>query len=333
MTRPSPSAASASMPPLAGWRRDLGRAFDRRWRRGQRPVAPQPVIALEGHQPRAVGQARHALGIGLRLARDQPAVEAVQLADARAAQPREIGLAVILDGGGEPGALVGDRGQGLAVGRDVQVRPAAEMARVGRQHEAAAPHQAADDLGRRVVDLEGLRGGPDLERLLLRHRRRRRGAGAGGGEQADDEQRAEDGAQVQAARRPDLPAGRLATFAAARRARRTDFLEFFLVEQLGELLHHRAAELLGVDDGDGAAVVARHVVADADGDQLDRRARLDPVDDVAQVALEVVAGIDRQRRIRRPARRRRSPSGSGAPRCAAAGGCAPTAAPRRRCSP
>ena len=46
-----------------------------------------------------------------------------------------------------------------------------------------------------------------------------------------------------------------------------------LVEQLGQLLGHGAAELLGVDDGDGAAIVARHVVADADGDQLDRRAQ------------------------------------------------------------
>jgi hypothetical protein len=73
-------------------------------------------------------------------------------------------------------------------------------------------------------------------------------------------------------------------------------LRLFLVEQRGQLLHHRA-QLVGVDDGDGAAVVARDVVADADGDELDRRARLDPVDDVAQMALEVVAGIDRQRQI------------------------------------
>src|SRR5215475_5359733 len=43
-----------------------------------------------------------------------------------------------------------------------------------------------------------------------------------------------------------------------------------LVEQLGQLLQHGAAELLGVDDRHGAAVVARHVVADADGDQLHR---------------------------------------------------------------
>src|SRR5260370_35553039 len=79
-------------------------------------------------------------------------------------------------------------------------------------------------------------------------------------------------------------------------------LGLFLVEQRGELLHHGAAQLVGVDDGDGATVVARDVVADADGDQLDRRARLDPVDDVAQMALEVVARVHRQDGIvdRRP---------------------------------
>ena len=57
---------------------------------------------------------------------DRLAVEAVQLADPAAAQSRQIALGVVVDGGGEPGALVGDRGQGLAVGRDMQVRPAAE---------------------------------------------------------------------------------------------------------------------------------------------------------------------------------------------------------------
>src|SRR3546814_3055172 len=46
----------------------------------------------------------------------------------------------------------------------------------------------------------------------------------------------------------------------------------FLLEELGQLLHHRAAELLGIDDGDGAAVVAGHVVPDADGQQPHRRA-------------------------------------------------------------
>jgi len=41
------------------------------------------------------------------------------------------------------------------------------------------------------------------------------------------------------------------------------------LEQLGELLDHDARQLFHVDDGDGAAVPARDVVADADGDQFD----------------------------------------------------------------
>src|SRR5262245_20333586 len=56
-----------------------------------------------------------------------------------------------------------------------------------------------------------------------------------------------------------------------------------LAEQLGELLGNGAAELLGVHDGHRAAIVARDVVADADRDQLDRRAGLDLLDDVAQM--------------------------------------------------
>jgi len=51
-----------------------------------------------------------------------------------------------------------------------------------------------------------------------------------------------------------------------------------LVEQLGELVGHGAAKLLGVHDGNRATIVARYVVADADRDQLDRRAGLDLLD-------------------------------------------------------
>src|SRR5437899_2624686 len=65
-----------------------------------------------------------------------------------------------------------------------------------------------------------------------------------------------------------------------------------LAEELGELFGDRAAEFLGVDNGHGAAIVARDVVADADRDQLDRRAGLDLLDDVAQVPFQIVAGID-----------------------------------------
>src|SRR5262245_42948528 len=64
-----------------------------------------------------------------------------------------------------------------------------------------------------------------------------------------------------------------------------------LFEQLGELFGHGTAELLGVDDGHGATIVARDIVADADGDQLDRRAGLDFLDDPAQMALEIIAGV------------------------------------------
>src|SRR5687767_5614092 len=68
-----------------------------------------------------------------------------------------------------------------------------------------------------------------------------------------------------------------------------------LAEQFGKLLGDGAAEFLGIDDGYRTAIIARVVVTDADRDQFDRRAGLDLLDDVAQVPLEVVAGIDRQR--------------------------------------
>src|SRR5262245_30408151 len=69
------------------------------------------------------------------------------------------------------------------------------------------------------------------------------------------------------------------------------------LEQLGKLFGHRPTKLLGVDNSYRAAIVARDVVADSDGNQLDRRARLDFLDDPAQMALEIVARIDRERGI------------------------------------
>ena len=56
-----------------------------------------------------------------------------------------------------------------------------------------------------------------------------------------------------------------------------------LVEQLGELVGHRAGKFFRIGDGDGAPVIAGHVMADADGQQLDGRARFDLVDHLAQV--------------------------------------------------
>src|SRR5262249_19041873 len=67
-----------------------------------------------------------------------------------------------------------------------------------------------------------------------------------------------------------------------------------LAEQFGELFGDRAAELFGVDDSHRAAIIARHVVADADRDQLDRRAGFDFLDDMAEVTFQIIAGIDRQ---------------------------------------
>src|SRR6266581_7461104 len=70
-----------------------------------------------------------------------------------------------------------------------------------------------------------------------------------------------------------------------------------LLEQLGKLLGHHAAELLGIHDRDGTAIIARDVMTDADRDQLDRRTRLDLLDHPAQMLLQIVAGIDRERRV------------------------------------
>ena len=111
------------------------------------------------------------------------------------------------------------------------------------------------------------------------------------------------------------------------------FFAISRLEQLGELLDHRAAQLLRIHDRHRPAVIAGHVVADADRDQLDRRAALDPLDDLAQMALEIGAAIGRRGRIVDRRAVRKSPSGSAAPRAGRSAGCAPTAAPRRRYSP
>ena len=76
---------------------------------------------------------------------------------------------------------------------------------------------------------------------------------------------------------------------------RADFswtLRGVLIEKIGELVGNGAAQLLGIDDGDSAPVMARHVVTDADGDKLDGRALLDRLNDVVQMTLEIIARID-----------------------------------------
>ena len=70
-----------------------------------------------------------------------------------------------------------------------------------------------------------------------------------------------------------------------------------VLEKLRKLFRHRTAELFGIHDGDGAAIVARDVVADADGDEFDRRLRLDLFDHAPQVLFEIVARIDGEGRV------------------------------------
>ena len=116
---------------------------------------------------------------------------------------------------------------------------------------------------------------------------------------------------------------------AARRARALRVFD----EQADQLIGHRAAQLLGVEDGDGAAVIARDVVADADGGEFHRRLRLrSPRSPGADGAPDSCPNSPTAWN-RPPARRRKSPSGCGAVRAAPPGGYAPTSAPRRRCSP
>ena len=50
-------------------------------------------------------------------------------------------------------------------------------------------------------------------------------------------------------------------------------------------------------EGDGAAVVARDVVADADGEQFYRALALDEADDFAQMLVEIAAGISGKRGV------------------------------------
>src|SRR6516165_5790571 len=59
------------------------------------------------------------------------------------------------------------------------------------------------------------------------------------------------------------------------------------VEQFGELVSHHAGKLFGVGHGHRAPVVAGHVMADADCHEFDRRAGLDFLDHLAEMALKI----------------------------------------------
>ena len=62
------------------------------------------------------------------------------------------------------------------------------------------------------------------------------------------------------------------------------------LEKRCQLIHHCAAKLFGVDNRHRPAIVAGDIMADADGDQLDRRAGFDIANDLAEMAFEVITG-------------------------------------------
>ena len=89
-TRPSARAVIALMPPFAG--RSAISVVPRPGRNALRGgIAPDAMVALERHQPRAVRQAGHRFGVRLPCL-DRLAVEAAQLADPCASQSDEVAL-------------------------------------------------------------------------------------------------------------------------------------------------------------------------------------------------------------------------------------------------
>ena len=70
-----------------------------------------------------------------------------------------------------------------------------KLRRIGAHRNAAAPDQAADAGGRRLVALEVQGAAVDFERLLLGPGRRQGRAGTGGGQQAKNEEGADEGRQ------------------------------------------------------------------------------------------------------------------------------------------
>src|SRR5215467_12078127 len=84
-----------------------------------------------------------------------------------------------------------------------------------------------------------------------------------------------------AAAREPRPTLNLLQFAARRGRRQTPRFGATLLKQFHELVGHGASELGGISDGDGTAVVARDIVANADRDELDGGTRLDLLDDLA----------------------------------------------------
>src|SRR5690625_1130007 len=65
------------------------------------------------------------------------------------------------------------------------------------------------------------------------------------------------------------------------------------VEQRRQLLGQCTGKLLGIGNRHGTFIIARHIMADTDGDQFDLPATLDHLDHIAEMPLEIVRRIDR----------------------------------------
>src|SRR5262249_42015973 len=200
-------------------------------------------------------------------------------------------------------ALVGDGKQAPAGGLHDQCRPAAEIVCRRRQNKTAAELErtkarrlglvALEMLNGARIDLDGLDacGGPivlggsrpeglgPVSRLGARQRRRGDGWELGGWRRSCCDRA--PWLTPHAAARERRPTPNLLQFAAGGGRRQTPRFGATLLKQFHELVGHGAGELGGISDGDGTAVVARDIVANADRDELDGGTRLDLLDDLA----------------------------------------------------
>src|SRR3546814_5237333 len=67
-----------------------------------------------------------------------------------------------------------------------------------------------------------------------------------------------------------------------------------VVKKAGQLLHPGPAKLFGVHDRHRAPIIARDIMADANGDELHGRAVFDPFDNLPQMTLQIGAAVNGQ---------------------------------------
>ena len=165
------------MPPLKGaFSSPGGEGHGHRYAvRAARPrgVAQQPVLALEAHDELAVRQEGEGFRVARVLALRRLSVGSEERAHLDVLDALEEPVAVH-EPRGDPRALVGDRGEPLAVGQDPKRRDAAETRVVRDEVQAAAVLQAAHDVLPRVLGVE-------------RDARRAHGHGLGGDEGGQDD--------------------------------------------------------------------------------------------------------------------------------------------------